>query len=192
MIFTLGCAGWAVAYYIIFPKSIKFYGSDHQTSGQWAVTRGTGQIMEYSSKTVYMWKKRCPDVIAVSFRDRVQSSTMKVSPITPNPKVRTIVYTVWVDVAIHSLKTMESFIAYVTDVMGKEPTALEKDWNLIDEIVRFKLYEFNNSHSAEIAEFYNPLDPKQQFRFKKLISTFLNDGLEKIGLTVANTAFKLA
>lgn len=106
----------------------------------------------------------------------------RVFPITDNPKVRRIGYQITVEG-----KDWQKFF----DTIGDKESWDGESANSIamEERVRFLLYEFNNAHSKELANFYNPLDPKQVVDLQALLAYFLNtpetlgrNGLEMIKL----------
>lgn len=82
-----------------------------------------------------------------------------VSPITDNPKVRTIEYTVNVEICEESI-----FISQFGEM------SLAQQREQMNGVVQYALYEFNNSESKELAELYNPLNPHQTKAFNELIN----------------------
>lgn len=110
---------------------------------------------------------------------------MAVTPITPNPKVRKLAYTVTVGTAVPDA----AFADFLT-VFGVPSKYSPMDYQ-IRERVQFLLYEFNEVHSKELAAFYNPLDPQQQQKFTELLRQYLAVELAKMGLTLESATFSL-
>jgi len=124
--------------------------------------------------------KKNSDYIAVPIGDRLVSSS-SVTPITDNPKARKITYSVlgMIDPDVYFSLGSTGFKDY-------EGTAKS-----VNERIQYQLYELNNAHSKELAEFYNPLNPGQQELFKKLVNDFMNERLEGTGISVLCTGFQI-
>lgn len=89
------------------------------------------------------------------------------SPITANPKVRRLSYTVPI------LQTDKGFSPESAIWFAR---SYDRDCK---ERVLYWLCEFNERHSKELALFYNPYDPQQQKRFDKLIRQYLEPLVKK-------------
>ncbi|MDP2932650.1 MAG: hypothetical protein Q8N81_00790 [bacterium] len=116
-----------------------------------------------------------------------------VRPITSNPKVRDLCYELRVNIA-----NLDRFFA--------DPKNRNLGFNLQDKIYgtsfsQFSpgyspqnvtdkigvttldlLYRFNDTHSRELAAFYNPLDPEQLRALKSLVEPWVNERLDPHGL----------
>jgi hypothetical protein len=118
----------------------------------------------------YVWESIAHRLMAEgrfgSYAQSHFSVPMTISPITPNPKVRRIRYEVQFD----SLGKPEEFLSLLK--------ITEKWGHKADQMILYHLYEFNEKHSKEIAEFYNPMDGQQQQKFAALLTDYL---LEKPG-----------
>ena len=103
-----------------------------------------------------------------------------VTPITDNPKAVRFSYQVKVRITDGT--------KFFTPTERRELEANKVD-TVISALVRSELYEFNHFHSKELAEFWNPLDSKQNGKFKELVQTFLQLILDQNGLTLTKTSF---
>ncbi|MDP3992904.1 MAG: hypothetical protein Q8Q05_01680 [bacterium] len=119
---------------------------------------------------------------------------MKVQPITSNPKVRDLHYEV--GVAIRSgTDAYSRFLATFGDPgldgdpMSGRPLRLESE--KARTFVRSLLYDFNEEHSRDLAEYYNPLDETQQAKFASLVRPYLKDKLTAVGLEIRSIRFSL-
>lgn len=124
------------------------------------------------------------------------------TPITVNPKFIKIRYTVGLQIADpnkYYSKTYRKKLFNKGPLAdgGGIPNVYDPDFkpktinNDIRYIVEYHAYNFNSQKSKDIAEFDNPMDREQQENFKKLLQGYFNPLLEKDGLAVANTEFKL-
>src|SRR3989344_6276213 len=112
----------------------------------------------------------------VNFADPEKSSAaMHIQPITTNPKVRNLNYSVGVSVG----NTPEDFIAW-----NRLKVNLQ-NW------LEFQLYEFNEAHSRELAEFYNPASREHQLKFQSLLRAFLLPLIKDKGLYLTGSSFVL-
>lgn len=113
----------------------------------------------------------------VSYDQVRKEVSLSVSPITDNPKVRKISY----KVQVRALGKPESVIPHLEALQGKK----------LSEWVKYYLYEFNDKKSKELAQFYNPLDDSQQYRFKRLIRDFLEPHLKNAHISLYDTHFSV-
>ena len=121
--------------------------------------------------------------------------------ITENPKVREIHYELNAQIADldawfaqphrRKLKQAElhvsSFGTAWTTFKG-QPERIE--WEISKPVIT-QLFEFNETHSHELARFYNPLDPKQNEDLKQLLEPWLNERLAVDGIEVSYASFSL-
>ncbi len=154
--------------------------------------------------------KRVPEGLAMSILDpiyqrgyavKIRSDYavicgMAVQPITPNPKLRDLHYD-FEAVIGPDLEAYGHYIAkfgapmldkYDENRVLKPPRLNSKD---INNFVRSLLYELNERHSRDLAEFYNPLDDEQQKRFSNLVRQFIEEDLRKVGLQIRSVRFSL-
>jgi len=150
---------------------------------------------EYFSEEHCFWRwgcnKRFKGMYGVSYSelkvDRVLQEVRRVQPITTNPKVRNICYLVSFDLN-QSLK-------------GKNLASLQKRRSLLGDhwygdisvtkIMKSALYEFSEAKSKEIAEFYNPEDPKQQEKFSNLVKSWMSEIMAGSPFIITNVTFSL-
>jgi len=111
---------------------------------------------------------------------RFMNVVSKVSPITNNPKVRRLSYTVRVEIVdLHD---------YFNSI-GLKPkhgtnSLFTENAVIFQRTVEYELYEFNNTHSKELAAFYNPLDRKQTADLAALLKQHINPKLVNSGLAI--------
>jgi hypothetical protein len=107
---------------------------------------------------------------------------MKVTPITSNPKVRSLSYdlTVVPILTPAGIKNHQTLFFY-----GKTK---ERNQN---NFVTSLLYDFNEEQSKELAKFFNPLKKEQQDGFKNLLEESMGEKLELVGLKIGSAKFRL-
>ncbi len=103
---------------------------------------------------------------------------MSFNPISVNPKVREISYSV----ELMSIESPEEALNRLK---------FEKEVRPLKDHLKFWLYEFHEKHGKEIAEFYNPVNEKQQQKFSSLLKDFISPHLEKTGVEISNVRFNL-
>ena len=115
------------------------------------------------------------------------SITSTETPLTDNPKVREIKYTV-------AVKIIDPDKFYRTEERrkmnfsgGLAPLASEE----MKRIIRYLLYEFNNFNSQELGQFYNPMEPKQQQAFNDFVESWINPKIAEDGIEIKGRGFKL-
>lgn len=118
--------------------------------------------------TIYNEKKNCYEQPFIAFvwqKPKTVCLTThilsEVTPITINPKVRKITYLV--EFEIDPTYYFENNQANPDSLLTK---AKEK--------VNYWLYEFNNAHSQELAQFYNPLEKSQVTQLSELVTSYIN------------------
>lgn len=98
----------------------------------------------------------------------------EVKPITPNPKVRDLSYRIEVNV-----------VDFGKLFQGEKPDHIwssEEGSEFIKRIIAYQLYEFNNTYSNQLTEFYNPLDNNQKARLEALLKEHVGPRLNEKGL----------
>lgn len=113
---------------------------------------------------------------------KVMRAKSSVTPITSNPKARHISYSVWLAMAnpeIYFTKSPERWNKRESIEVRGEVTRTAQYW----------LYEFNDKHSQELAELYNPLDPGQVSKLRQMLLPWLNEKLAADGLRATNVSF---
>jgi hypothetical protein len=126
---------------------------------------------------LWKWDPRLRDGRHVSFASFTEHFVMKLDPVTPNPKVRHLTYLV----KLSGRGTPQSAQEFYREFGTGHPT-----WR---RFVQSLLYDFNEAHSKELAELFNPHEEEQQRRFKSLIRGFLDPKLEGRGLFLMESGF---
>jgi len=154
------------------------------------ISRATGKIDQVVKEKLIVWRKSYKrlGLMIIPLKRETTLISMEVSPITPNPKVRKIRYTVEVTGIFDDTNKLQLFL----NKMWESGIKLWSEWQkTLTNIVEYQLYELNNANSNELAEFFNPRDESQQARFQKTIAKFLNPTLQKVGLEVKSASFQL-
>lgn len=136
-----------------------------------------GKVERSLEQDEYFWNGELKNYeIFTPFEPVVHTHTQ---PITANPKIRNIAYSVKTKVA--NVQTNYNHYNH------SRPTSKE----LSNQFLNKNIYDFNEYCSKELANFFNPLEKKQQADFFKLTSKYLNPRLNEIGLAVAEAHFNL-
>lgn len=117
-----------------------------------------------------------------SKKEELGEVTSSVSPITTNPKVRRFTYVLRgevVDPGRYFSKERRQVSVGGDTIANKE----------VHMALSYLTYEFNNSQSVALSEFYNPREPAQFKRFRALIEGYFNPRLEKDGIRVIVKSF---
>lgn len=116
----------------------------------------------------------------ISYASRRKEVTRVFQPISENPKVRNIRYTV----SIFVMGSPESYLEYqrFKAVLGDEKA---------DEFLQYWLYEFQEQYGRQLAELYNPLSREQQKKFESLIINFLEPLLKNKGMRLGSAEFTI-
>lgn len=120
---------------------------------------------------------------------------------TENPTVRHLRYAVAYEIINmevffkerhrrhHPASTYQSSTPNDTkDLVAGTHSAVRRE---IEGLVAYQLLEFNNKFSKQLAQFYNPLDQRQQQEFKTLLNSYVNAGLVKDGIVVEAGRFTI-
>lgn len=118
----------------------------------------------------------CPDD-CITLPLQAETSS-KVHPITENPKVRGLSYTITTQIRDPQKFVAEMHLGRIA-VPSDLKDALLRGHHRSTEYV---LYEFNNAHSKELAQFYNPLDEGQRTRLEALLRAHLDEKLASKGI----------
>lgn len=115
------------------------------------------------------------------------SISSHVSPITENPKVRTVSYRIEYKVNDFGklLKETIRSSCYLDDA-GKENRIVSTRRTIfcVDNLLGYHLYEFNNNYSKEMAGFYNPLSAEQKSAFLSLLKESLEPKYAPLGVEI--------
>lgn len=121
--------------------------------------------------------------------------------ITLNPKIRELSYGLRVslenperffaDPQRRQLKILGSTRLVVYDYNTDIRLNRGEYHNWMGEQVLSLTYEFNNAHSRDLEEFYNPLDGEQQAKFNKLVEPWFNERLAEYGLSAKSSGFSI-
>ncbi len=106
-----------------------------------------------------------------------QRVTMKLSPITDNPKVRDLKYSIEWDLPADT--DLATWNILIHELSGDDPQTY----------VQRQLYEFDEHNSRELAKFYNPLDEAQQTKFRQLVEGFMRPVFERTQLKLRKVRF---
>lgn len=63
--------------------------------------------------------------------------------------------------------------------------------NLLNKLVKNQLYEFTQTQSASLEQFYNPLRSDQQSAFNQLLEIWVNERLAKDGVAITAKGFSI-
>lgn len=141
------------------------------------------QVLMTINQTLVVWEKDLERFLAENFAVIDDPSIkcqveMETRPITANPKVRELTYSV--------------VIRAVGDLRGaKARLNLRNKWQnfSFEKWLRFQLYEFQEKRSVQLAEFYNPVSHEQQADFLSLVMTFLHAELDRAGFELMEARF---
>lgn len=124
------------------------------------------------------------------------------NPLTNNPKIRSVQYKIAVKIFNPeifysdfkrrklSTATSASCITYNTSAtsVSYEDAKLSGEMH---KIVSYWIFEFNESFSQQIGEFYNPNDEEQKRRFGILIEKYINPKIASEGLMIEFQLFTI-
>lgn len=102
----------------------------------------------------YLWEEKLDAPTEIE-------TTLSVQPITDNPKVRKLTYTVHFSIDP----------GYYFDEYGTLKSN-DKIWQIAKEI-EYWLYEFNNQKSKQLAKFHNPHNPKERKELSEMMMNYL-------------------
>lgn len=109
-----------------------------------------------------------------------------VSPVTLNPKIRPLKYSVNI-----TISDEKKFVTEFPEVKEGRFDRYLNEGNLpgasvvtVVDAVKYQLLEFNEANSKEISRFFNYLDKDQQADFKKFVEDWINPRLAKSGLSI--------
>jgi len=131
-------------------------------------------------KEALLWKgdERLQNAMVVSYALQKKTVISRLNPITDNPKVRRLAYSV----IIEAFGSPTEYLVYRAATGGKLRLS---DW------LEFYLYEFNEKYSKELGIFYNPRDEEQQKNFQALLENFLEPYLKDTGVRFKEARFRL-
>lgn len=131
----------------------------------------------------WRWRKEYLDLKTIDIPRSFfpQTVTMKLCPITTNPKVRHLVYSVTTD-------AHDSAQKFIKAMKG----AVAANFQDIQSWIKYLLYEFNEEHSRELATLYNPLDSEQQNKLGDMILAYMSSHFEPIGMKIKDVSFQMA
>ncbi|HBC70546.1 TPA: hypothetical protein DCZ46_01105 [Candidatus Campbellbacteria bacterium] len=116
-----------------------------------------------------------------------------VSPVTSNPKIRPLKYSVKIIIVDE-----KKFVTEIPEAKEGKFTQYFENGNfpgasvsVVTNLAKYHLLEFNEANSKKISEFYNYLDSKQQADFKKLVEGWVNPRLAKSGLSIKCNDFMI-
>lgn len=131
------------------------------------------------------------DYVTLPTKDRHRSGNKRynlnmfgtVTPITENPKARTIDYYFHTEISDIEL--------YLSDPERRSKDVMDADVFMTQKAA-YWLYEFNDKHSKDLALFYNPMDPIQKRKMKDLVEGYFNEKLGKYGLRIVFKSFSIS
>jgi len=161
----------------LFVESSALFGKDDLVK----FNRDTGEVVAVLDEGLMFCTNNCAHLPEHQFE------WMAVQPITQNPKVRHIEYTM--DVTVCNLKDYFNSIGntdfgWTVLYQGDQTMAIRA-------AVEYELYEFNNARSIELAEFYNPRDDEQTAQLERLIVSNVHERLREKGLCVTLDSWKV-
>jgi hypothetical protein len=134
---------------------------------------------------VWRWDKRLRGNRVIDLSPATYSLiSMELQPITSNPKVRPLKY--WVSIGAPG--TPEARLKYLSEFGSLRPNDNAYNQSVV-QFVKYRLYEFDEHHSKELAMLYNPLDDKQQYQLLVLLRNSIGSDLEKVGLRIDGAGF---
>lgn len=172
-------------------------------AGTILLNKKTKKITYFSQKTcLWFWEndKLYPsqDITKCIFSDvGVYCEQRCVNPITENPKVRNLGYTVEFKIQDCLLKQTEESIQERYNLFGADSIAkfsiYLKDIPMVyvSKNIKSALFEFSEKYSKIISKFYNPEDDKQQAEFAGLLSEYLKDEVSNSVFLISEIKFYL-
>lgn len=149
------------------------------STGDVLIKRKNKEVIEILKeiKHFWIWELKEYDI----FLPFTPSAAMETHPITANPKVRQMKYRISTKVS-DSIASMQLFYSFQKE---------KKGWWEQSKFLKRMLFNFNEEHSKDLAELFNPLEPTQQEKFTALVKGYLNPKLALVGLEVKETEFSL-
>ncbi|MBI2476580.1 hypothetical protein HYV72_00235 [Candidatus Uhrbacteria bacterium] len=105
-----------------------------------------------------------------------------VAPITPNPKMRDIEYTVTVSVCDLPMLLRTHAQDELKSKKASETQASNWTNGIVWNVLKQQMYEMENAESNRLGALYNPLDKIQREAFDGIVEGFLTPRLESSGL----------
>ena len=164
----------------------------YDRAGQLKATVGDGEAMWIWTPVIRGWE-------VAQAEDEVLSTTMKLHPITDNPKVRDLSYDLVVTVG-DDPSAMGRYIGrfgeirttHLSHEMGLTPVHKSRlASNDASRWLRSLLREVNEHHSIGLSDFYNPEDDAQQRKFAAFMEYLVKDDLATVGLELRSATFDL-
>ncbi|MFA6588394.1 MAG: hypothetical protein WCT08_04990 [Patescibacteria group bacterium] len=188
MLFTFMLAGIlisAVAMFHVWRSTVMVY------SNSALINRQTGDVEGHADRTKVVWDKDS-NLKIISLENVECRLSMAVAPISANPKVKNIIYSVRVKALLSSATLFEKFWGFLTKTMGYEVGSATNLYYLVDRVIQYHLYEFNDACGRELSKLSNPLNPQQQKQFFELVSEFLREKLRPLGISIEHASFQFA
>lgn len=177
--FILACPFWLVE--VIKPQVLVIEG-----------VREQARIVRNFDKPAILWQKEWYALVNAPGRRLVYtgnklyaSARSSFHPITDNPKVRSLRYTI----EISTLGGPSGFLE-LEKALGPIPDQFSAV-KQIETKLRYLQFEFNEKHSKELSAFYNPLDEGQQARFRVLVRDFFESPMMGMGARINGTSFSI-
>lgn len=139
----------------------------------YVVSRAAGDGEIRTHRVLPAWCMGDTKCYAVPHRGTLVASHVK--PITANPKVRDLAYTVRAHVCDDA-----AFSA--TLALHNVDEDASATYAFMHDKIRFELYEFNNANSIELGELYNPIDAVQNRRLRTALERAIGPSLAADGL----------
>lgn len=156
-----------------------------------------GEILFDIPSNKSVWRNSLPaGAIVVEKQPMFFTSSSSLNPITSNPKVRRLSYTVTFALPIDQ----DAIAAYIGWSHNTWDTDLVREFQAIppfrmsDEMLSYVeglLYDLNEKRSKDLSEFFNPKRQSQQDEFQDLVMSEISDDLGKIGLIFIDATFSL-
>jgi hypothetical protein len=125
----------------------------------------------------------------VSYNTHPAMTEMNVVPITSNPKVRSILYETRFTYG-GTLAEMASLLSFTATASEKYGFETKSEDEIVKKYLAMLLYDFQDQHSKEMAEFTNPLRQEQQKRFEELVMNYLRPRLDGAPIRLTSVRFR--
>jgi hypothetical protein len=115
-----------------------------------------------------------------------------VTLLTDNPKVRTINHSISVrlaDPAKFYNSAPNRKMLHWGKRSGFQPDGTSSTEEQIGLAILNRVYDFNNAHSRDLAQLFNPLEAAQQKAYRALLTEFLGAPLANDGLVITEASF---
>ena len=174
---------WSVSVLVILSPLFYNYFSTTAT----VIVKNNGQLEVHPHGNVFCWEwgnNFCVDNDTHRGHEIISPPTLTCS------KASNLTYSLWV-----SVNNIEKFYQSLNALQKKNlifPIFKSSGYiGVVDEIVNYNLYEFNQAHADDFVGFFNPIDIQQQETFKRLVRENLTAKLARNGIIINDVSFSL-